>query len=78
MMLMLQYPLLPAASLLCAALAALAVIGRRLWLCVCTALLTCGMLLAALFCMLPYAETLLLLLLPLLVCLALVTKGDAA
>ena len=77
-MLMLQYPLLPVLSLVCTALAALAVRRHSLWLSVGTAALVSAMLLAALACMLPYAELLLLLLAPLLVCLALLVKEGAA
>ena len=77
MMLMLQYPLLPALSVLCALLAAAAVARPRMWLTVCTALLVSAMLLAGLVCMLPYHELLLLLLPSLLACMGLLTKGGA-
>lgn len=77
-MLMLQYPLLLLLSLLCALLARLAVRRPHVWLTVCTALLSCALTLSALVCMLPYAELLLLLLPPLLVCLALLPKEDDA
>ena len=77
MMLMLQYPLLPAAALVCAALAGLAAAKHSAWLAVVDVLLVCGMLLGALACMVPYHEILVLLLPPLLVCLAFTTKeGD--
>lgn len=78
MMLMLQYPLLPVVSLLCAVLAAAAVMKRSLWLGVCTAVLICGMLVGALACMLPYAELLLLLLPAIIVCLAAVVREGKA
>lgn len=75
-MLMLQYPLLPVLSLLCALLTGLAVRRPRLWLTLCAALAVCGLTAAALACMLPYPELVLLLLPPLLVGLAL-GKEDA-
>lgn len=77
-MLMLQYPLLPLLSLLCAVLAGLTVRHSHAWLTVCTALLGCALTLSALACMLPYSELLLLLLPPLLVCLVLLPKEDNA
>lgn len=77
-MIILQYPLLPVLSIVCALLAAWAVHRRSMSLVVSTVVSVSMLVLAALACMLPYAELLLLLLPPLLVCLAMLTKEDAA
>lgn len=76
-MMLLRMPWLPLLSLLCAAGAVLTVRGGRRWLGALTAGGIITMVLLALAGMLPLREVLLLLLVPLLACLAAAAEGRA-